>query len=1013
MSTQQTVLEEEFDENYEPTEEEILEYAKFIGIDPIEEEELLWIARESLKAPLPENWKPCQTEDGNIYYFNFITGESIWDHPCDEHYKKLYETEKEKLFKKKKSEGNNNNPASLTPIGVKSLPTNLMELKTLLPKTESERKPVDLKNDFNDSKSTSSSSSSSSSSISINKDRRTKYLSSSKLASIPSLPASQRNSLDPNVNLSPIPKDINLNASTIEKGELNKLSSVKKLASEEQAALKALETKLKEAQLKSKNDLHSLELSHEKEVADLRLKYKKDVEDINKSGKKEISDLERNFETEKIKLKTKQSSEISKLLEDQKVKITEIVKQHQNRIKEETDKNEKLLNETKLKYKTQLEEVKVKAEKELEETKEILEKQNEKSLDEQKKKFKSEFDLIKKEQYNERLSVVGEHRKEMEQLKRDGGESVEEKKKIDEDFRLFEQEKKNLEKSKQDLEKSFATHAEEKSLFEKSKSELKKYTNLLDEEKKMLQKQELDMKRLKEQQEAEQDQLLKKESLLEEKKLKLKEENEKFELNLKNLQEKNLQLGEENKKIEIKSKNLYEQTENLNINDKSRIEILEEKAQLEELENLNRLISEKKLALEKERRELEIEAENLSKLKETLQQEKNIIKDLKVEQEQKKYNLETSGIDDSDTKLKIDTLKRLKELETLQDTFRLKLKEFSLPIKEEPNKSFSEFKVDSDEESASDYVRKNNKKNISNKKKEKVFEELSVSDNDSSVVDNKYITKTRDIGNSDSESSHAPASPTTLLKRKIKKEENQLKLAKESLKEEKVSLKTKKEELKSTRIKFKSDIDEITKNLDKTIEVPFFNNSKEFFKSENENKQRGSGYFESHKSLPTFSSIEREWVEKENERNSSNRNLNISSNYAESVDSIPQHHKGHAQNALSEIEGELSKLLGTLKNSRSYISKSPTRPTSYMDAQINSTEKLYNKNSFHDSQILRKKREMNNLGGLGNVGVRSKEGKDMRKRAWEMSQVRSKATIEDHNAWLQDFKLKSLALLKN
>jgi hypothetical protein len=37
---------------------EILEYANFIGIDPETETSLFWIARESLKAPLPQNWKP-------------------------------------------------------------------------------------------------------------------------------------------------------------------------------------------------------------------------------------------------------------------------------------------------------------------------------------------------------------------------------------------------------------------------------------------------------------------------------------------------------------------------------------------------------------------------------------------------------------------------------------------------------------------------------------------------------------------------------------------------------------------------------------------------------------------------------------------------------------------------------------------------------------------------------------------------------------------------------------------
>ncbi|KAJ3151492.1 hypothetical protein HDU89_001935 [Geranomyces variabilis] len=92
----QVVLEEEFDENYEPTDEEIVDYAKFLGIDPDTEPDLLWIARQSLKAPLPPNWKPCQTADGKIYYFNFTTGESIWDHPCDEHYKRLYAEEKAK-----------------------------------------------------------------------------------------------------------------------------------------------------------------------------------------------------------------------------------------------------------------------------------------------------------------------------------------------------------------------------------------------------------------------------------------------------------------------------------------------------------------------------------------------------------------------------------------------------------------------------------------------------------------------------------------------------------------------------------------------------------------------------------------------------------------------------------------------------------------------------------------------------------------------------------------------------
>lgn len=28
-----------------------------------------------------------KTPTGDIYYFNFNSGDSIWDHPCDEHYR--------------------------------------------------------------------------------------------------------------------------------------------------------------------------------------------------------------------------------------------------------------------------------------------------------------------------------------------------------------------------------------------------------------------------------------------------------------------------------------------------------------------------------------------------------------------------------------------------------------------------------------------------------------------------------------------------------------------------------------------------------------------------------------------------------------------------------------------------------------------------------------------------------------------------------------------------------------
>jgi len=69
--------------------EEIEEYARFIGVDPKNEPELLWIAKEGVSAPVPSPWKTVTEGNEETYYYNTDTGKSMWDHPLDEHYKKL------------------------------------------------------------------------------------------------------------------------------------------------------------------------------------------------------------------------------------------------------------------------------------------------------------------------------------------------------------------------------------------------------------------------------------------------------------------------------------------------------------------------------------------------------------------------------------------------------------------------------------------------------------------------------------------------------------------------------------------------------------------------------------------------------------------------------------------------------------------------------------------------------------------------------------------------------------
>jgi centrosomal protein CEP164 len=92
-----TILEEQIDSNYVPTDDEVIKYAKWLGMDLVEDRHLFWIAKQGLTTPLPEDWKACKTYDTNeIYYFNFKTGESTWTHPCDEYNRRLFEENKKK-----------------------------------------------------------------------------------------------------------------------------------------------------------------------------------------------------------------------------------------------------------------------------------------------------------------------------------------------------------------------------------------------------------------------------------------------------------------------------------------------------------------------------------------------------------------------------------------------------------------------------------------------------------------------------------------------------------------------------------------------------------------------------------------------------------------------------------------------------------------------------------------------------------------------------------------------------
>lgn len=58
----------ELEDDEEPSKEELLEYAEYLGIDLETEQELLELAEQGLKAKLPEGWQLKRNKKGEYFY---------------------------------------------------------------------------------------------------------------------------------------------------------------------------------------------------------------------------------------------------------------------------------------------------------------------------------------------------------------------------------------------------------------------------------------------------------------------------------------------------------------------------------------------------------------------------------------------------------------------------------------------------------------------------------------------------------------------------------------------------------------------------------------------------------------------------------------------------------------------------------------------------------------------------------------------------------------------------------
>ena len=91
------ILHDDLDEDYQPSEEEIEAYARYLGMDLVNERHFFYIAEVGLMMPLPSPWKPCVDSDNEIWYYNTDTKELNKYNPNDLYLHQLYLDEKSKL----------------------------------------------------------------------------------------------------------------------------------------------------------------------------------------------------------------------------------------------------------------------------------------------------------------------------------------------------------------------------------------------------------------------------------------------------------------------------------------------------------------------------------------------------------------------------------------------------------------------------------------------------------------------------------------------------------------------------------------------------------------------------------------------------------------------------------------------------------------------------------------------------------------------------------------------------
>ncbi|KAF4678343.1 hypothetical protein FOL47_000072 [Perkinsus chesapeaki] len=73
-----------------PSGPELVAYAKYLGVDPVADGDLLWLAEEAITAPLPGEWTEHFDQSDRVFYYNAESRFSTWTHPLENLYRETY-----------------------------------------------------------------------------------------------------------------------------------------------------------------------------------------------------------------------------------------------------------------------------------------------------------------------------------------------------------------------------------------------------------------------------------------------------------------------------------------------------------------------------------------------------------------------------------------------------------------------------------------------------------------------------------------------------------------------------------------------------------------------------------------------------------------------------------------------------------------------------------------------------------------------------------------------------------